>query len=78
MLYTPANTAVGIAAFTILFAAIVIAVAIFILKQKNRRREKAQPHRGQIWLGIAIGIGIPALIFAYTLFFSPAAEIGSP
>jgi drug/metabolite transporter (DMT)-like permease len=64
------------AVFVTVFFATLIAIAVmYLLIRAGEKGPPKPPHKGQMWLAGVIGIGIPLLMLAYALLFSPSARL---
>jgi len=62
--------------FIVVFFALLIAgTVLYVSMRAGEKGPPKPPHKAQMWLAGLIGIGVPLLIFAYALLFSPSARL---
>lgn len=75
MLDDPTTRAALIVFATVLFATVIAIAVLYLLIRSGEKGAPKPPHKGQLWLAGIIGIGVPMLILAYALLFSPSATL---
>ncbi|MHC3993746.1 hypothetical protein ACXWTF_02890 [Thiomicrolovo sp. ZZH C-3] len=75
MLDDPVTRAAMVVFVTVFFATLIAIAVMYLLIRAGEKGPPKPPHKGQIWLAGLIGIGIPLLMLAYALLFSPSARL---